>query len=95
VKELTTLVVAFGVTLWLPVVPAQSAEESAKSAEKPATTPKCLEAAVNPVTGYAVCVNPVGAPVEAPPASSFNPCKSRPHDNEAWTTYEHWSGCQE
>ena len=57
---------------------AQSAEESAKSAEKPATPPKCLEAAVNPVTGYAVCVNPVGASVEAPPASSFHPCKSRP-----------------
>ena len=62
-KDISTLVVALGVTLWLPVA-AQSAEQAAQSAEKSAATPKCLEAAVNPVTGYAVCVNPVGAPVD-------------------------------
>jgi uncharacterized protein (DUF2342 family) len=61
------LVVALGVALWLPIA-AQSAEESAPAVEKPvpsaeksATAAKCLEAAVNPVTGYAICVNPRGA----------------------------------
>jgi hypothetical protein len=69
VKDLKTLVVALGVTMWLPMV-AQSAETS--------TTPaKCLEAAVNPVTGYAVCMNPRGAPVEAPPPSFLQPCEPR------------------
>lgn len=67
----------------------------APSAEKSATPAKCLEAAVNPVTGDAVCINPRGAPVEAPPPSSLHPCKPRPHDNEPWTVYEHWSGCDD
>jgi len=69
VKYLKTLVVALGVTLWLPMA-AQSADTSAEPAEKPAqpaegsaTPAKCLEAAVNPVTGFAVCVNPRGAQV--------------------------------
>jgi len=99
VKYLKTLVVALGVTLWLPMA-AQSADTSAEPAEKPAqpaegsaTPAKCLEAAVNPVTGFAVCVNPRGAPVEQPSASALHPCKPRAHDNDPWTVYEHWSGC--
>jgi hypothetical protein len=80
-------VVALGVTMWLPTV-AQSADESVMPA-------KCLEAAVNPVTGYAYCINPRGAPVEPPPPSSLHPCKPRPQDKEAWTVYEHYSGCEE
>ena len=106
------LVVALGVTLWLPVAahsktsippaetPGQSAETSSKPtetpaqpAEKSAAPTKCLEAAVNPVTGLAVYVNPRGAPVDAPPPSSFHPCKPRPQDKEAWIGYEHSSGC--
>lgn len=75
-KDLKTLVVALGVTMWLPMV-AQSAETSSQSAETSATPAKCLEAAVNPVTGYAVCINPRGAPVEAPPPSFLQPCKPR------------------
>lgn len=70
-----------------PEVPA-----AAQSAEKSATPAKCLEALVNPVTGYTLCVNPRGAPVEAPPPPS-QPCKPRPHDNETGTVYEHWSAC--
>jgi hypothetical protein len=63
-------VVALGVTMWLPTV-AQSTEISAtQSAETSATPTKCLEALVNPVTGYTFCVNPRGAPVEAPPPPS-------------------------
>ena len=98
-KVLKTLVVALGVTLWLPMA-AQSAESAAEPAEKPAesagtsaTPVKCLEAVVNPVTDYAFCTNPRGAPVESPPVSALQPCKPRAHDNEDWTVYEHWSGC--
>ena len=92
-KVLKTLVVALGVTMWLPMV-AQSAEESAQTAEESAPPAKCLKAVVNPVTGHAICVNPRGAPVEPPPPSAFNrPCKPRAHDNEDWTVYEHGSGC--
>jgi len=67
---------------------------AAQPAEGSATPAKCLEAAVNPVTGHAVCVNPRGAPVEPPPPSAFNrPCKPRAHDDDPWTVYEHGSGC--
>lgn len=76
-KALKTLVVALGVTLWLPMT-AQSAENSVEPAEKAAesaktsaTPVKCLEAVVNPVTGYAFCTNPRGAPVESPPVSAL------------------------
>jgi hypothetical protein len=92
VKTLSTLVVALGVAFALPTV-AQSAEQAAQSQDEGAKPAKCLEAVVNPVTGFAFCVNPRGAPVDPPPVSSLQPCKPRAHDNEAWTTYEHWSGC--
>jgi hypothetical protein len=32
-----------------------------------AAPPKCEEALVSPVSGYAVCVKPPGAPVDPPP----------------------------
>lgn len=91
---LMTLVVVLGVTLGLPLV-AHAEEQSAQPADKSATSAKCLEAAVNPVTGDAVCVNPVGAPVAPPPKAAFQPCKPRAHDKDAWTTYEHSSGCDQ
>lgn len=92
-KCLKTLVVALSVTMWLPMV-AQAAEEPAQSAEESATPPKCLKAVVNPVTGHPICVEPRGAPVEPPPPSAYNrPCKPRAHDDDAWTVYEHGSGC--
>ena len=91
-KNLSTLVVALGLTLGLQAA-ALSAEQAAQSQDGGPKPAKCLEAAVNPVTGYAVCVNPVGAPVDPPPVSSLQPCKPRAHDSEAWTTYEHYSGC--
>ena len=99
-KHLRTLIVALGVAMLLPVA-AQSADTATQpsdttatqSAETPAPA-KCLEAAVNPVTGFAFCVNPRGAPVESPPRESLNrPCKPRAHDNDAFTVYEHWSEC--
>ena len=30
----------------------------------------CRKAEVNPVTGHVLCIDPLGAPVEAPPAST-------------------------
>lgn len=87
------LAVLLSAPLWLPVA-TYAADEGKQAAETSDTPPKCLEAAVNPVTGFAVCVNPTGAPVEQPPRESFNhPCKPRAHDNEDWTVYEHASGC--
>jgi hypothetical protein len=97
VKDLKTLIVALGVTMV-----AQSADTSTQPADTTATQSKetaaapakCLEAVVNPVTGSAYCVNPRGAPVESPPRESLNrPCKPRAHDDDAFTVYEHWSGC--
>ena len=29
--------------------------------------PKCLKAEINPLSGRVICIDPVGAPVEAPP----------------------------
>ena len=98
-RYLKTVVVALGVTLLLPVA-AQSAdsspapgETSGQPADAAATPAKCLEAVVNPVTGFAFCVNPRGAPVEPPPVAALQPCKPRAHDKEDWAVYEHWSGC--
>lgn len=101
VKPLKTLAVVLGITSGL-VMAVAAAEEPASPAEAPAkSTPqpaqaagKCLEAFVNPVTGYAFCVNPRGAPVDPPPRESLNrPCKPRAHDDDPFTVYEHWSGC--
>ncbi len=101
-KHLKTLVVVLGVTMSLPML-AHAEESAAQQAAKPdqaaqgSTAPaKCLEAVVNPVTGFAFCVNPRGAPVDPPPRTSLNrPCKPRAHDEDAFTVYEHWSGCNE
>ena len=92
-KHIKTLVVALGVAMWLLPTVAQSEEQSTQSTEGPAAPAKCLESAVNPVTGNAICVNPRGAPVEPPPKAAFQPCKPRAHDSDPWTVYEHSSGC--
>ena len=46
---------------------AESAGDSASAA------PKCLKAEVNPVTGHALCIDPIGAPVDPPPAAELPP----------------------
>jgi hypothetical protein len=91
VRHLKTLVVALGVTLGL-LVAAQAEDKPAASADEQAAPAKCLEALVNPVTGYTLCVNPRGAPVEQA-SPSKEPCKPRAHDKELGTVYEHWSAC--
>jgi hypothetical protein len=59
----------------------------AESAGDPASAaaPKCLKAEVNPVTGHALCIDPIGAPVDPPPAAELPPCKPNDRSNEAWT----------
>jgi hypothetical protein len=57
----------------------------AESAGDPASAaPKCLKAEVNPVTGYVLCIDPIGAPVDPPPAAEL-PCKPDERSNEDWT----------
>jgi hypothetical protein len=84
--------VALGAAMWL--VSAAMAETADKPAPESDPPVKCLEAVVNPVTGFAFCTNPRGAPVEPPPRASLQrPCKPRAHDADDWMVYEHWSGC--
>jgi hypothetical protein len=47
----------------------------AGDAAAPQAAPACLEAEVNPVTRHALCVNPLGAAVEPPPAAAELPCE--------------------
>jgi hypothetical protein len=50
-----------------------------------ATASACRKAEVNPVTGHVLCLDPLGAPVEPPPAASEVPCKPDARADEAWT----------
>ena len=64
----------------------------AASEGDPASTaaPTCRKVEVNPVTGHVLCIDPIGAPVEAPPASTELPCG--PNANKAdgaWTWGPH------
>jgi hypothetical protein len=45
----------------------------------------CRKAEVNPVTGHVFCFDPIGAPVEAPPAAAETPCRADAHSGEAWS----------
>jgi hypothetical protein len=47
----------------------------AVAAEEPAPAPQCEKAEINPVTGHVLCIKPLGAPVEPPPAEAKAPCK--------------------
>jgi hypothetical protein len=50
-----------------------------------AAAPTCRKAEVNPVTGHVLCIDPLGAPVEPPPAASEVPCKPDTRADQAWT----------
>ena len=50
-----------------------------------AAAPKCLKAEINPVTGHALCIDPLGAPVDPPPAAELPPCKPGARTDEAWS----------
>ena len=43
---------------------------------------KCLKAEVNPVTGHVLCIDPLGASVDAPPSDALSPCQPLKHDGD-------------
>ena len=43
---------------------------------------QCRKAEVNPVTGHVLCIEPLGAAVEAPPADAMSPCEPLKHDGD-------------
>ena len=48
---------------------------AAAVAGEEAPPPKCRKAEINPVTGHVLCIDPLGAPVEAPPEEAKPRCK--------------------
>jgi hypothetical protein len=54
-------------------------------AADPASPPKCRKAEINPVTGHVLCIDPLGAPVEAPPEEAKPRCK--PEDARGQWSY--------
>jgi hypothetical protein len=48
---------------------------TAGETEEQGPQPKCRKAEINPVTGHILCIDPLGAPVEAPPDAARPPCK--------------------
>ena len=77
-----SLLLALGAGLAL--AGAASAGEPAGEGSAAPATQTCQVAEVNPVTGHVLCIDPIGAPVEPPPAAEI-PCKPDQRTNEAWT----------
>jgi hypothetical protein len=50
---------------------------------------KCRKAEINPVTGHILCIDPLGAPVEPPPAAAKPGCKPE----EARGQWSYGPGC--
>lgn len=75
--------VALGLALWTSQAPARAAE--AQDGAAPVVAPTCRKAEVNPVTGHVLCIDPLGAAVEAPPAASEVNCQTEAHPSGAWT----------
>jgi hypothetical protein len=61
---------------------------AAETAEE-APQPKCRKAEINPITGHVLCIDPLGAPVEPPPAEAKLPCKPE----EARGQWSYGPGC--
>jgi hypothetical protein len=57
----------------------------AAGAADEAPPPKCRKAEINPVTGHVLCIDPLGAPVEAPPEEAKPRCK--PEDARGQWSY--------
>ena len=72
--------VAMTMALVLMAAAGQAAAENAEQA----APPKCVTAEINPVTGHVLCIDPLGAPVEAPPDAKL-PCK--PEDARGQWSY--------
>jgi hypothetical protein len=56
--------------------PALAASEADRQAAQ------CRTAEVNPVTGHVLCIDPLGAAVEAPPSDALSPCQPLKHDGD-------------
>jgi hypothetical protein len=51
----------------------------------PVAQPECRTAEINPVTGHVMCIDPLGAPVEAPPEEAKLPCKQDSRGQWSWS----------
>ena len=71
------------VAMTMALVLAAAGQVAAEDAEQ-AAPPKCVTAEINPVTGHVLCIDPLGAPVEAPPDAKL-PCK--PEDARGQWSY--------
>jgi hypothetical protein len=49
-----------------------------------APAPACKTAEVNPVTGHVLCIDPLGAEVEAPPESAKPACEEESRGQWTW-----------
>ncbi len=66
------------------VLMAAAGQAVAENSEQ-AAPPKCVTAEINPVTGRVFCINPLGAPVEAPPEEAKAPCKQDFRGRWTWS----------
>jgi hypothetical protein len=73
--------VAMTMALMLMSAAGQARAENAE----PAPPPKCVTAEINPVTGHVFCINPLGAPVEAPPDEAKPTCKQDSRGQWTWS----------
>jgi hypothetical protein len=75
--------VTMGMLAGLLLAGGVSAAETAAETPQQAP-PKCLTAEINPVTGHVLCIEPLGAPVEAPPEEAKLPCKQDSRGQWTW-----------
>jgi hypothetical protein len=76
--------IALGFLLFIAASGDRAAGAGSADTTQPATE-TCRKAEVNPVTGHVFCFDPIGAPVEAPPAAAEMPCRADAHSGEAWS----------
>ncbi len=78
--------IVLAMTIWASQAAAEdSAPMGAEAAAKAGAAPTCLKAEVNPVTGHALCIQPLGAPVDSPPPELVRPCQPHAHTAEDWS----------
>ena len=81
-QVLTGLALAASLAAMAALAGAMAASEGDPA---PTAAPTCRKAEVNPVTGHVLCIDPLGAPVAPPPATSEIPCRPDARTSEAWT----------
>ncbi len=75
-RALLAAALAFSVLVCAAATPApeDASGHDSRPDQAPGTAAVCLEAVVSPVSGFAECVNPRGAPVAPPPPRPQPPC---------------------